>query len=75
MSSSREGHPHPVTDSHLSIYPIAWTNNQQPDFYSQAYPIQHFYASTRVSNPVFTETEKPGNPGFFKTEKPGFGCL
>jgi len=26
---------------------------------------------TRVSNPVFTETEKPGNPEFFfKTEKP-----
>jgi len=31
---------------------------------------------TRVSNPIFTETEKPGNPEFFfKTEKPVFGCL
>jgi len=30
---------------------------------------------SRVSNPVFTETEKPGNPEFFKTEKPVFGCL
>ena len=29
----------------------------------------------RVSNPVFTEAEKPGNPEFFKTEKPVFGCL
>jgi len=28
----------------------------------------------RVSNPVFTETEKPGNLEFFKTEKPVFGC-
>ena len=31
--------------------------------------------NTRVSNPVFTETEKPGNPDFLKTEKPVFGCL
>ena len=28
----------------------------------------------RVSNPVFTETEKPGNPEFFKTEKPVFAA-
>jgi len=29
----------------------------------------------RVSNPVFTETEKPGNPEFFQNRKTGFGCL
>ena len=29
----------------------------------------------RVSNPVFTETEKPGNPGFFQNRKSGLGCL
>ena len=28
--------------------------------------------SSRVSNPVFTETEKPGNPGFFQNRKTGF---
>ena len=26
----------------------------------------------RVSNPVFTETEKPGNPEFFQNRKTGF---
>jgi len=29
-------------------------------------------AGSRVSNPVFTETEKPGNPGFFQNRKTGF---
>jgi len=28
--------------------------------------------SIRVSNPVFTETEKPGNPEFFQNRKTGF---
>ena len=28
--------------------------------------------TTRVSNPVFTETEKPGNPEFFQNRKTGF---
>jgi len=27
---------------------------------------------SRVSNPVFTETEKPGNPEFFQNRKTGF---
>jgi len=27
---------------------------------------------TMVSNPVFTEPEKPGNPGFFQNRKTGF---
>jgi len=30
------------------------------------------HRQTRVSNPVFTETEKPGNPGFFQNRKTGF---
>ena len=30
-------------------------------------------AATSVSNPVFTETEKPGNPEFFQNRKTGFG--
>ena len=29
----------------------------------------------RVSNPVFTETEKPGNPEFFQNRKTGFGLF
>jgi len=30
------------------------------------------YPVSGVSNPVFTETEKPGNPGFFQNRKTGF---
>ena len=31
-----------------------------------------FNVRSRVSNPVFTETEKPGNPEFFQNRKTGF---
>jgi len=31
-----------------------------------------FGLGSRVSNPVFTETEKPGNPEFFQNRKTGF---
>jgi len=30
------------------------------------------YMVATISNPVYTETEKPGNPGFFQNRKTGF---
>jgi len=46
-----------------------------PHFQWEGYFVSVTSFVSRVSNLVFTETEKPGNPGFLKTVKPVFGCL
>ena len=62
------------TNKHSYKLPFActqWLKVQQ--FATSFQNVNGAGAVSRVSNPVFTETEKPGNPEFFQNRKTGFG--